>query len=1222
MNDESARAVATDTSLMPLTPRYEASEHQTYVDAIESALAGEHGGVGVRNIALTGSYGVGKSSILQEVADRNEKKIVQISLSTLGLADVLDADPASGAAVTKTNLIQKEIVKQLLYREDPEKMPGSRYRRIGRFKFWRQVVQAALAGVVVALVFFLAGWTQRIAELLAPRVTLGDRAHLAVFVAATLFALALEWLFHNRLHIGSVTAGPTTITLSGESATYFDEYLDEIVYFFDVTGRDIVIFEDIDRFDDPHIFETLRALNGLLNRAGQLDGRSIRFIYAIKDSIFDELGVRAAREEGDIEKAQKLDAVDLEIARTNRTKFFDLVIPVVPFITHRSARDLMDTVMKDSGSTISNELIDLAARHLVDMRLIKNIRNEFVIFRQKVLGGDGSQLGLSENALFAMMLYKSTHLSDFEDIKLGKSRLDRLYRDYRQLVTENMSRLASEETNLRKRLTTLNSVDSRSDGLGQELLNYIGQLQRHVEGQPPTLRYGRMNHNADHFKTTEFWEGFLSGDQPVQVSTQQPNGQTAVFSLTRSRLEEVFGKSLSPKDWQTGDRAQIRERLRAIKKDRDFLRSAELRDLYDRDEFKLRTSGAESRSLRELVAVHLGSELAQELLAAGHIDRNFTLYTSTYYANRVSSQATNFMIHSVDPNVMDPHFTLSADDVEAVLRERGESVLRQRGMYNISVLDHLLEQNDKRVELPVQALKNKGDDERQFLVAYFASGNKQDVLVSKLADWPRILTFLFSEAELSDEAQMHLLDVALGHIDGETEYETDDAIREYFERVYAELPINTSESTTAERAGLIAGLFAAASVRLADLSRVAPEVRYAMVAANLYVVDRGNLMLALGEPESLALDAIKASDDRIYAYVLDNLGDYLEALHADDPSTSIEQPNAFAEILDDLADHDESQLAEVIAQSAPECRVQSLSEVPESTWPWLADNKRFSATVSNVMTYIGESGQIDDHLAGLLKAAGSIEGGEDAEESEKTALAKSILEARTVLPEPNTRVGLVSSLGLEDWLALDAVPREAGELVGLLIEAGVVSDDADTYELALGLDWKTREFAITKSEEFVSYMDPSLVPVGDISQMLRSETVPEAVKNALVARSAEFVAEADHPTLTALAQYATGKRRHVVASELLRWALAGVDAQLIVGLLATQLPSMSAEDLVPVLNALRGDYADISVRNGKRPRIANTESNLALVARLEQLGIVSSYETDTGRITVNMRKPE
>lgn len=1214
-------AVRAETALLPLAPAYEATHHETYVDAIESALTGEQGS-GVRNIALTGSYGVGKSSILQEVADRNEKKIVQVSLSTLGLADVLDSDPASGAAVTKTNLIQKEIVKQLLYREDPEKMPGSRYRRIGRFKFWRQAVQAVLVGVVVALVFFLAGWTQRIADLLAPNVTLGDRAHLVVFVAAGVFALLLEWLLHNRIHIGSVTAGPTTITLSGESATYFDEYLDEIVYFFDVTGRDIVIFEDIDRFDDPHIFETLRALNGLLNRAGQLDGRRIRFIYAIKDSIFDELGVRAAREEGDIETPEKLDAVDLEIARANRTKFFDLVIPVVPFITHRSARDLMDSVMKGSGSNISSELIDLAARYLVDMRLIKNIRNEFVIFRQKVLGGDGGQLGLSENALFAMMLYKSTHLSDFEDIKLGKSRIDDLYRDYRQLVTENMSKLASEETNLRRRLATLNSVDSRSDGLGQELHGYIERLQRQVGGRTATLTYARQNVSPDHFKTKEFWEGFLPGEQPVQVHIPQPNGHTAVFSLTRSELEEVLGKPLSPKDWQTSDRTQIRERLRKIKQDRDFLRSADMCDLYDRDEFKLAVAGGESRSLRSLVSSHLGSELAQQLLAAGYIDRNFTLYTSTYYANRVSTQATNFMIHSVDPNLMDPHFALSAADVVAVLRERGESVLRQRGMYNVNVLDHLLEQDDKRVELLVKALKNRGEDERQFLVAYFATGSQQDALVARLSDWPHVFTFILEEAKLGEEQQNHLVDVALNHIVADAEYETNETVREYLERSYAEIPVLTSEQTTADRAAIIAGLFTSANVRLDDLSRIAPEVRYAMVAANRYVINRDNLVLALDEPESLALDAIKAADDGVYAYVQDNLGGYLEALDSDEPSVAGGQPDAFADVLNDVAAHDESQLAAVIAKAAPACRVSSLSDVPQAAWASLADGHRFPATFSNVSAYVDTTEEIDEHLASLLRASGSIEGTEGAEEAEKVTLAGHLLRAKAVLPDPRIRTDLTGSLGLEDGLPLGSVPRESGELLGLLIEAGVLYDDEETFELALGLDWKTREFVISKSEEFVSYMTSSQVPVGDISPMLQSEIVSGEIKDAVLARSTELAAGADRPTLTALAQYALGQHRQVPASELARWALARVDAQLIVGILAPQLPGVSAEELVQVLGALGGDFADISVRNGKRPRVASTESNLALVARLEQLGIVSSYETDSGRITINMRKPE
>jgi hypothetical protein len=1207
---------AARVALLPLTPGYEASNHATYVKAIEDGLNGA-----VCNIALTGSYGVGKSSVLQEIATRHEKAVVQVSLSTLGLSDERKSDPASGAPVTKTNLIQKEIVKQLLYREDPAKMPGSRYRRIGRFKFWRGALEAALVGLAVTLLFFLAGWTKQLAALVPPDVKPGLYPHLVVFLAVTGFALALEWLFHNRIRVEKLSAGAATIALSGESGTYFDEYLDEIVYFFDVTGRDIVIFEDIDRFDDPHIFETLRALNSLLNRAGQLKGRRIRFIYAIKDSIFDELGVRAAREEGDIEAPGKPDAVDLEMARANRTKFFDLVIPVVPFITHRSARDLMDKVMKDSGSTISSELIDLSARYLVDMRLIKNVHNEFVIFREKVLGGEGTRLGLSEDALFAMMLYKSTHLSDFEDIKLGKSRIDRLYQDARQLVAQNMTSLSSEETAVRRRLANLDSVASRSTSLGGGLLKYIEQLERQSGASRTALRYARANVDPEYFKTSEFWEGFLSADEPVEAHLQTRNGYPVVFSIARQDIEGELRVSLSPQDWQKGDIDQLRERQQKIRKDREFLRAADMGDLFTRDEFKLVREEGEPCSLRELASEHLDSELARQLVASGYIDRNFTLYTSTYYANRVSSQATNFMIHSVDPDIMDPHFELAPSDVEAVIAERGDSVLRQRGMYNITVLDYLLEKNDKRVEPLIRSLMAGGEDGRQFLVSYFSNGNRQIDLVGRLAAaWPRTLQFILEDAEVDDSTRTSLVNVALRDIVGGIDYVVDDTIREFLELRYADFEVLNSDETSAERADIVAKLFTVANARLADLSRVAHNVRRSMVAQHRYTISRENLVVALDGSEALALDEIRAANGDVYAHVLNNLPAYLDALRAAEPSIAVGKPEDFETVLKDVSARDDGQLAQVISLSAPECSVQSLANVPEASWPFLADGNRFPATFANVRAYLGEAEAIDEHLAVVLKTSGTIEASEDATEAEKATLAESILRANDVLAEPDLRVQLVASLGLEDWLTLDSVPRESGQLIGLLVAAGIVADDADTFALTLDLDWKTRELAIGSSEDFTGYMTPTEVPVADVAPLLRSEIVPNGVKGAILARSAEFAPEGDRVALTALAEYALASGEPVAGTELSRWALARVDAPLIIRLLERLLPQVSLAELVPVLEALGGDYAAVSARTGRRPKLANTEADLALVKRLQELELASSYEISARTITVNMRK--
>jgi hypothetical protein len=55
-----------------------------------------------------------------------------------------------------------------------------------------------------------------------------------------------------------VGAGPASVTLADNSDSYFDKYLDDIIYFFEATKYEILIFENIDRFDEPHMASRLR----------------------------------------------------------------------------------------------------------------------------------------------------------------------------------------------------------------------------------------------------------------------------------------------------------------------------------------------------------------------------------------------------------------------------------------------------------------------------------------------------------------------------------------------------------------------------------------------------------------------------------------------------------------------------------------------------------------------------------------------------------------------------------------------------------------------------------------------------------------------------------------------------------------------------------------------------------------------------------------------------
>lgn len=1220
--------------LLSLTPRYEPDKHAVYFKALDSAL----GDNAVLNIALTGSYGVGKSSILEELARRRAGKVIRISLSTLGLPDEAVA-PANEAATsnTKTNRIQKEIFKQLLFSQEPGRMPGSRYRRITSFGLLRELRLAALIAVPVTLAFYLTAWTESLSKLITLPSEWRLLIHVILFATAALLILGFRFVFHNRIQIDKISAGSATISLSTTSGTYFDEYLDEIVYFFEVVNRDIVIFEDIDRFDDAHIFETLRSLNSILNGARQLKGRRIRFVYAIKDSIFDELGTRAAKEELDDdgkpskssglegaaeakkrEPSAAQDSAEAQVARANRTKFFDLVIPVVPFITHRSARDLLVETMKDIKPGVSTDLIDLTARHVADMRLIKNIRNEFVIFKQLVI--DTGTLELDPDKLFAMMLYKSTHLSDFEQIKLGKSNLDELYRASRELVEANVKALNTRIAQARSERSTARISAERSETLGGALVKYV-KLTLWGSGQS-IQSYGLSGNSftEDSLRTPEFWEK-LSASDTLHVTYVHLTGYARALDLTRAQIEEALEEPLNSRQWADAERTRHDGEIQRALGDRGFLIHADMSDLMSRTEFVLKRDVV-SLSFRHLVETHLTSDLARQLVAAGYIDKNFTLYTSTFYGARISANATNFILKVIDPNTPDMFFTLTAEDVDAIIREKGKGLLREGASFNINILDRILVNNAEAAGILAGRLMTDSEEGREFLLAYLEDGRDPEALVGILAEkWPNIFTVLIEDEELDQEKLPHLVNVAIMSLNNDVDYIVTNAVRDHIVDNYANFPAFTAADTTQEVADRIADLVRKAGARLPLLSPLGPRILPAIVADRSYDLTRENLQTALGEAgHSLNLDAIAEASGAVYRRLLEDLPGYLTALHDQEPTVA--NPNEFIATLEDVSAADEDQLPAIISRAVPGCRVDELDSVPKAAWRSLADGQRFPATFANIMAYISALG-LDPSIAQLLDDAGKIDVGDDADEPAKLEVALTILRAKSEIPSAQFRAQLVHGLSLENPIAASEIPTESGELVGYLIDQDVVADDAATFSIIKQTDVAGLAFAISKSSAFVEFMTATEVPPRGLGALIDSPVVPARVKDAIVNRFGEFTAGASAAALASVASYALGRNMVIDMQDVVRLANEGVREEIVVPHLQPHLPSLTLPALTPVLDALGGKYADLSAANGKHPRIANTEANRALADRLYTLGIVSTVDPLGADLKVNMRqKPQ
>lgn len=168
-------------------------------------------------------------------------------------------------------------------------------------------------------------------------------------------------------------------------SSILNKHLDEILYFFEATHYNVVIFEDLDRFEQPDIFTKLREMNILVNNSLQIK-RKILFIYALKDNIFRD---------------------------GNRTKFFDLIIPVIPIINSVNSGDLLIREIKTRKLPVSvpDQFLRTVCLYIDDMRVLISVVNEFLLYRELF-----AKLSIRETSLFAIILYKNIDPAGFADL--------------------------------------------------------------------------------------------------------------------------------------------------------------------------------------------------------------------------------------------------------------------------------------------------------------------------------------------------------------------------------------------------------------------------------------------------------------------------------------------------------------------------------------------------------------------------------------------------------------------------------------------------------------------------------------------------------------------------------------------------------------------------------------------------------------------------------------
>ncbi|WP_417281124.1 ATP-binding protein [Celeribacter sp.] len=675
-----------------LAPTDEADQGGVYSAALRFATDSPN----VSNIALTGPYGSGKSSIIRSFLKSYPRQALHISLAAF-LPEAGD----ERRRVTKQE-IERSILQQMLYGADADKLPLSRFKRIQSPRFW------SIFRSLYVLAGLLALW-----RLFDMRTAVFDGSYFKPFdltnwidISIAAFALIFLWSTIHHFYVASFGVSLKSISLkdiemrpsSEDQDSILNRHLDEIIYFFQVTGYDLVVVEDLDRFEDSDIFVTLREINSLVN-ANVGVRRRVRFLYALRDDMF---------------------------ANTDRTKFFEFIIPVIPIINSSNSIDMVLAQGKrlELDGRLDQQFLREVSRYLSDLRLIHNIFNEYAIYVAN-LETDGENV-LDATKLLAVLIYKNVYPRDFELLHRGSGHLAGIFGRKDELV-------ATRERSYRSEIAELERDIEVAE---QEVAKDLRELRRIfamalVETLPANTtgigRTAQEHISLQALSEREDIEQFITSPNLYYHSPNFGRRQHDNAALQKSfAAEESFAeRARSIEHKADAYKKAAHRRIAQLKREIKAIRTSKFN-------FLLRSSAQEIESLFENLGD--GGQLARFLLLEGYLDDSYYQYTSLFHSGRLSPNDNKFLIQIRAFHTPEPLFPI--DNPGEVIAGMREDDFGLDYALNVRLVDTLLEDEKHRERLGrvFAYLSNEFSNQQEFFEAYYATGSHVGEFLGQLVD--------------------------------------------------------------------------------------------------------------------------------------------------------------------------------------------------------------------------------------------------------------------------------------------------------------------------------------------------------------------------------------------------------------------------------------------------------------------------------------------------------
>ena len=719
-----------------MSPIDDFKRHKEYIIRLKNAIDQPN----VFNIALTGSYGAGKSSILKTFkAYYPEYHYVNVSLASFVEVNMSESDstPKSNEDSFEEQL-EYSILQQLFYHVKATNIPESRFGRIERTSRKKRifVVVCILLFVVANLCLFCQEQVTKYflipTEVLKSSFLFG--LSICIFILGICVILFQLILFIKKISIKNLTLDKATLEFEEKkNVSIMNRYLDEILYLFQEKKYNVVIFEDIDRFENTHIFTKLRELNLILNQSEEI-GRRIVFLYALKDDIF------ANAEE--------------------RTKFFDYIVPVIPFVNVSNSGDLFRRKIANlhipEAEVRSSFITDISA-FVNDMRVLTNVVNEFDLYRNLL------DKKLNKEKLLAMILYKNLFPTDFSLLHQNKGVVYQTFFSAPKIRNE----IREDDSD------RLKEIDSEIQAISEETLRSIEELRAVIVGKLLKLWPG------------DDWEIYCDGgkkqisslfseenilhilDGNIYFENKYYRYQTR--HLNADEIKSSLGESYKYRIRKKIIQSVADNKIKTLRDKRKVL----MDDIAAIDKYTLSVIAKTDRDIFEHVEIPKGEEekykVLKYFLEKGYIDEEYFFYISIFQEGRLTPSDQEFLL-SIKFNTP-KEFDYKLQEIPSLIQNLSVVDYDHKGILNKDLLKFCLLHEDEYEDECDAILKQMVVHEQyiDLLYQFMQEGNCVPTFIKRLVhidknvwksldmdkkhtnkDKDRVISTLFKYADIND----------------------------------------------------------------------------------------------------------------------------------------------------------------------------------------------------------------------------------------------------------------------------------------------------------------------------------------------------------------------------------------------------------------------------------------------------------------------------------------